>query len=111
MSTFGSAIVLYSEYEAYKSNWRYMMEQHNLRYEAAQRWIRENSIAIDMAIYTLLLLWLGSWLLRCYWSCCAMNAVPPVDKRKLRDELAHVEHAIKALKDHKNCIIEKLKRD
>ena len=107
-----SAIVRYSEYEAYKSNWRYMMEQHNLRYEAVQRWIQQNSVAIDWTIYSLLLLWLGSWLLRCYWSCCcAVKAEPPVDKKKLRDELTHVEHAIKALKDHKNCIIEKLKRD
>ena len=105
-----SAIVYYSEYEAYKSNWRYMMEQHNLRREAALRWMRENKTTIDLVFTIAFFLYVGWWLWRCYWYCCPAKE-PPAHKEKLRNDLFHVENAIKALKDHRTCIIKKLKRD
>jgi hypothetical protein len=105
-----SAIVLYSEYEAYRSNWRYLGEQARRSNEAVMRWLRENSAVIDAVIYGILLAWLASVAFRCYRHWCP-PAEPPADKKRLRTELAHVENAIKALKDHRTCIIEKLKRD
>jgi hypothetical protein len=104
-----SAIVRYSEYEAYKSNWRYMMEQHNLRREAAMMWIRGNKATIDLLFTIAFFLYVGWCLLRC--SRCFSARDPPADKNKLRNDLLHVENAIKALKDYRICIIQKLKRD
>ena len=103
------AIVHYSEYEAYKSNWRYMMEQHNLRRETALRWMRENKTTIDILFTIAFFLYVGWCLSRCYSYCFPEQ--PPAGNKKLRNDLVHVENAIKALKDHRSCIINKLKPD
>lgn len=105
-----SAIVIYSEYEAYRSKWRYLGEQARRNNEAVLRWLRENSLVIDAVIYAILLFWFASLASRCYWYWCPATE-PPADKKRLRTELASVESAIKALKDHRTCIIDKLKRD
>ena len=104
-----SAIVRYSEYEAYMSNWRYMHEQSRLRHEAAMRWIRGNKATIDLVFTIAFFLYVGWCLSRCFRCFSARD--PPADKNKLRNDLLHVENAIKALKDHRICIIQKLKRD
>jgi hypothetical protein len=105
-----SAIVLYSEYEAYKSNWRYMMEKDRLKHEAVLRWIRENSMAIDSIFAIVFFLYIGWCVHSCYRRWCAPTE-PSVDDQKIRAELVNVEHAIRALNDHRTCLIQKIKRD
>jgi hypothetical protein len=114
MSSFGRAIVRYSEYEARMSQWRYLLNYNKMCYEAFRQWVRDHQAVLDPLIGLILILWFLSLANRCYRSWCAAAAAAPQpaeDKKQLRAQLAHVENAIKALKDHKNCIIEKLKCD
>lgn len=105
-----SAIVRYSEYEAYKSKWRYMMEQDRLKHEAVLRWIHENRVAIDCVFTIAFFLYVG-WCLHSYYRRWCPAAEPSVDKQKIRAELVNVEHAIRALNEHRTCLMLKIKRD
>lgn len=93
-----SAIVPYSEYEAYKSNWRYLMER--------------DGRTIDIIFTSILFLYITWFLYGCYRSYCAAPAAEtPMDKKRLRNELVNIEHAIAALNEHRTCLMLKLKRD
>jgi hypothetical protein len=113
-----SELVRYSEYEAYRSNWRYLSEQSKRSHEAAMRWMRENSNLLDAVFGAVFLAYFAWWLLRCYRYCCPaahvdvdVDAELPADKKRIRTQLVNVEHAIQALNDHRTCLMLKLKRD
>jgi hypothetical protein len=102
-----SDVVLYCEYEARMNTFRYMLVQNRLMNEAIMRWLREHKEVIDAAIGGIFLAWLLSLAIHYYSSYFPGQ----IDKKRIRSELVNVEHAIKALKDHRTCLIEKLKRD
>lgn len=101
MSDFGRHLVRYSQEEAYRSGWRYWAEQGRRSNEATMRWILENRVTIDYVFTTAFFVYLGWWLLGCYRSRCAITGTEETstDKKRLRNELASVDHAMAALNE------------
>ena len=101
MSDFERHLVRYSEHEAYRSGWRYWAEEGRRTNEATMRWILENRVMIDRVFTAAFFLYIGWWLLGCYRSRCpiALTEEAPTDKKRLRNELANVEHAMAALNE------------